>query len=428
MEVAEQKNLKGYKQTEVGYIPEDWGVAELKSVTTLLTDGAHLSPPTAKRGKPIATVENIVGNDIDVKSCRIISELDYQQLVKNNCKPSPGDVLLSKDGTIGLTLVIAKDMEIVLLSSIALIRPKKELLNSGFLREILKSSYFYKHLHSVKSGSAIKRIVLVDIRKFRLPLPPSTSEQKLIADTLFDIEEYITALDKLIEKKKKMKTATMQQLLNGRKRLPGFNDEWSQCTYGDFVFLRTAAYSRDKLSEDGEARYIHYGDIHTKWSHVLDLKVSNLPGISTTMVSSYALLQDGDLIMADASEDYEGVAKSVEIQNSDGLKIISGLHTYAMRDVKKLFAPGFKGYIHSISTVREQIKKKTVGMKVFGVSKNNLKDIAIPLPSKDEQSAIVSVLSDMQNEITILQEKRNKLAEMKLGAMQELLTGKIRLI
>ena len=166
---------QGYKQTEVGLIPEDWNIGILTNVTELITDGAHLSPPTSNSGYPIVTVENINKGYIDIPSCRIISKTDYDYLVRNNCKPLKGDVLLSKDGTIGITFTIKKNRDIVLLSSIALIRPKKNNLDGQYLSYSFESEWFYKFLNRVKGGSALKRIVLRDIAKYIIGLPPTLS-------------------------------------------------------------------------------------------------------------------------------------------------------------------------------------------------------------------------------------------------------------
>ncbi|SFT96617.1 type I restriction enzyme, S subunit [Algoriphagus locisalis] len=202
-------------------------------------------------------------------------------------------------------------------------------------------------------------------------------------------------------------------------------EDWDLRSYCDlFSFLSTATYSRADLQDDQEIRYIHYGDIHTKYDFHLDILNSNLPSISNNKLKAYSLLQEGDLVMADASEDYDGVGKSIEINNVGNRKVISGLHTFLLRDYHKRTASGFKGYLHANPFVKKQFYELATGMKVFGVSKNNLKKVFIPLPPLHEQTAIATALSDMDRYISSLEALIAKKRLIKQGAMQELLTPK----
>ncbi|MEW4924147.1 restriction endonuclease subunit S [Algibacter sp. 2305UL17-15] len=204
-------------------------------------------------------------------------------------------------------------------------------------------------------------------------------------------------------------------------------EDWDLITYDDaFLFLSTATYSRAQLSKIEPIKYIHYGDIHTRFKHFLDLK-SELPTVSEIQGKRYSLIKDGDIIMADASEDYEGVGKSVEVINSNSLKAISGLHTFLFRDKNGHFANGFKAYISENILVKNSFKRLTTGMKVFGVSKTNLKTILIPKPPLNEQKSIAEVLIDTVLLIKNLNTVISKKKAIKQGAMQELLTGKKRL-
>ena len=134
------------------------------------------------------------------------------------------------------------------------------------------------------------------------------------------------------------------------------------------------------------------------------------------------------MVMADASEDYGGIGKSFEILNVGTRRIIAGLHTFLLRGDKELLADGFKGYLQFIPDVKAQLVKLATGISVYGVSKHNVRSIEVRLPDVPEESAIASVLSDMQAEITLLETRRDKARTIKQGMMQELLTGKIRLI
>ena len=205
-------------------------------------------------------------------------------------------------------------------------------------------------------------------------------------------------------------------------------EDWGVITFDNaFNFLSTASYSRDQLSNNEEILYVHYGDIHTTFNHFLDFTKANLPSISNIQLKKYSLIKEGDLIIVDASEDYAGISKSVEVKNLEDKKSISGLHTFLLRDKNNNFVNGFKGYIHVNRLVKSQYDRLATGLKVYGVSKSNLKLVQIPLPPKPEQINIASTLSDTDVLIESFDKLIVKKKNIKQGAMQELLTGKRRL-
>lgn len=206
-------------------------------------------------------------------------------------------------------------------------------------------------------------------------------------------------------------------------------EDWDVISYGEaFDFLSTASYSRADLSDNDEVFYVHYGDIHTTWNHFLDFKKYTLPTIEKIKVKNYSFIKDGDLIMADASEDYGGIGKSIEVKNITTNKAISGLHTFLLRGKEGIFVDGFKGYIHSNRVVKTSMERLATGLKVYGVSKTNLKTIQIPRPTLPEQSTIATILSDTDALIEHLEKLIAKKIAIKQGTMQQLLTGKKRLL
>jgi len=205
-------------------------------------------------------------------------------------------------------------------------------------------------------------------------------------------------------------------------------EDWRVITFGEaFSFLSTGNNSRSETKEQGTIQYIHYGDIHTKWRYVLDCDNDNIPFIDEIKVKSLPKLEEGDLIIADASEDYEGIGVSVEIKNIKNRKIVSGLHTFLLRGDKRIFVDGFKGYIQAMKPVKNELRKIATGISVYGISKNNLKNVLIPVPTLSEQKAIAKALSDIDNLITSLEKLIDKKRKIKQGTMQQLLTGKKRL-
>jgi type I restriction enzyme S subunit len=261
-----------------------------------------------------------------------------------------------------------------------------------------------------------------------LQVPPP-AEQRAIAEALSDVDGLIEALDKLIAKKQAIKQATLQQLLTGKTRLPGFSGEWETKRIGDIsTCLSTANNPRADLSDDGDVEYIHYGDIHAHAKPILDCRNSGLPRIDRERIGNAARLEDGDLVIVDASEDLEGVGKSFEVQGVAGRTIVAGLHTILCRGNPDHWAMGFKAYLQFIPAFKSALVRVATGISVYAVSKKQLAVIELALPPVREQQAIVAVVSDMDAEITALEQRRDKTKQIKQGMMQQLLTGKVRLL
>jgi type I restriction enzyme S subunit len=199
-------------------------------------------------------------------------------------------------------------------------------------------------------------------------------------------------------------------------------NEWTPKTYGElFQFLNTSSFSRDELSEEGDVRCVHYGDIHTKYHQFLDFSNGFNSFIDLERGKKYPFVKDGDIIMADASEDYSGIGKSVEVKNLGDKLAISGLHTFLLRDKNGDFEDGFKAYIHSMAPVKKSMDRLATGLKVYGVSKANLKTVLVPVPPPKEQKAIATALSDVDTLITNLDKLIAKKKAIKQGVMQRLL-------
>lgn len=206
-----------------------------------------------------------------------------------------------------------------------------------------------------------------------------------------------------------------------------------------FSFLKTFSYSRDQLTDEktvDEIQYIHYGDIHAKFENeVLDFESEKripylLDGIITKNESeeeNFPLLMDGDLIIADASEDYEGVCNCVELKNLNGRKIISGLHTFAVRSNNREIGIGFRTYTLNNHQVVRELRRIATGISVYSVSKTNLSKVKLPLPPLPEQKAIAHLLGLMDSAINTTNKLIDKKELQNKWLMQNLLTGKKRL-
>ena len=205
-------------------------------------------------------------------------------------------------------------------------------------------------------------------------------------------------------------------------------EDWSVFSIGElFDYLRTASNSRSDLGDAGVVAYVHYGDIHTRFHHFIDFSRDNVPRLLADKSVTAAWLRDGDLIVADASEDEAGVGKSVEVRNLGTTEAISGLHTFLLRAKDRRVLDGYRGYLLEKESVKGQLRRFATGLKVFGISKQALGDVRIPLPLLAEQRAIAEALSDVDGLLAALEALIAKKRAIKQATMQQLLTGKTRL-
>jgi type I restriction enzyme S subunit len=158
----------------------------------------------------------------------------------------------------------------------------------------------------------------------------------------------------------------------------------------------------------------------------LDLSKAALPCITQEMAFRFTKIKDGDLIISDASEDYEGVGKVIEISNVSDKEVIAGLHTLHLRLKNDDYINGFKGYIFNHPRVRNLLLRSATGIKVYSVSKSGLKKILLPIPTKQEQTDIVIKLDKLRTIILNKDIKLSTLQRLKKSLMQNLLTGKVR--
>ena len=235
------------------------------------------------------------------------------------------------------------------------------------------------------------------LRMIKVAVPPLLEQQK-IASILSGVDALVEGTRQAADRAEKLKRGLMQTLLTrgightrfrkvpwlfGREiEIP---EEWRIIQFHQvFDYLKTGTNSRGDLNENGDIMYVHYGDIHSKWHLVLDCSLSDIPLIDKDKVGNLSLLKNGDLVIADASEDHEGSGASILVKNVNK-KIVSGLHTIALRDTSQSTQLDFRAYITSIRLVKIQIIAYVTGISVYGLSKKNLGQIKIPLPSLTEQ-------------------------------------------
>ena len=264
------------------------------------------------------------------------------------------------------------------------------------------------------------------IKNFKI-LWPDELEQQKIAAILSTQDKVIELKEKLLAQKQQQKKYLMQQLLTGKKRLPGFNEKWKVEKFSEiFDFLSTNTLSRDNLFEGvGAIQNIHYGDILTKFDEVIDLDCVCLPSIKESAIpNNCATVKSGDIIIADTAEDLTA-GKAVEVQNIGDRVIYSGLHTMLCRPKEQLFSDGWLGFYMNSEAYHKQLIPYIAGVKVMAISKSNIVKTYIAIPSKAEQAAIVEILSTADHEIDLLHKSIEAEKQKKKALMQLLLTGKV---
>lgn len=264
------------------------------------------------------------------------------------------------------------------------------------------------------------------VKGYKILIPP-LPEQRKIAEVLSTWDRAIEKQTQLVEKLELRKKGLMQQLLTGRKRLPGFVEEWKKARLGDVAsFLNNNTLSREKLSfTEGFILNIHYGDVLIKFPTILDVSLEKIPfvnGNEDFVVKDY--VNDGDIIMADTAEDGT-VGKVCEAMNVGNNKVVSGLHTILIHPTTK-FAPMFLGYYLNSNEYHKQILSIMQGIKVYSITKDALRKTYIKIPCLAEQNAIAKILSSCDKEISLANRKLNILHQEKKGLMQVLLIGKKR--
>lgn len=287
-----------------------------------------------------------------------------------------------------------------------------------------------KSLNSDKIGTTLSYIKINNLIDYKFLAPKDEKEQNKIVEALDSIENNINSLKKLIFKKQLIKQGTIQNLLTGKKRLPGFNNKWDSKSMGElFKFSGGLSISRDNLGNSGYL-YLHYGDIHlsNKTFVNLEKEFNNLPRFDTDKVPKNKLLNHGDIVFVDASEDLDGVNKHWVVENPKNIPFIAGSHTLVARNSTNMLNIDFTKYCFLLEKVKKQFQTYAVGTKVSGVNKTSIKKIILSFPvDLNEQKAIANVLLAMDKELDGLNLKLEKLKLLKQGMEEQLLTGKIRL-
>ena len=303
-------------------------------------------------------------------------------------------------------------------------RPTDQSIENQFKRYCFAAKYFRQQ---VTTRASYTTRALTNGRSLSAALlaRPPRHEQRAIATALSDVDALLIGLDRLIAKKRDLKQAAMQQLLTGQTRLPGFHGEWEVKTLGDLGSTFGGLTGKTKADfGDGAAQYVSFMNVMT--NVVIDCCIFERVRVSPT--ESQNRVMKGDLLFNGSSETPEEVAMcAVLMSDLPGLFLNSFCFGFRFRDNAE--ADGlFLAYYLRNSEGRELMKSLAQGSTRYNLSKVALLKAPLRLPSLPEQTAIAAVLSDMDAELAALEARRDKTRYLKQAIMQELLTGKTRLV
>lgn len=416
--MSEQKIPQGYKQTEVGVIPEDWLVEPLENFTSFISYGFTNPMPTTSSGPYMITAKDIDNGQIQYKGARTTDTLAFNKLLTPKSKPKKGDLLLTKDGTLG-RLALVDDQLICINQSVAILRPNHKIV-AQFFKLLLESPLYQERMFDDAGGSTIKHIYITIVNKMPLGLPANHEEQTLIATALSDVDTLISELEKLISKKQAIKAATMQQLLTGKTRLPQFalHEDGTKKGYKQSELGEVPEdWEIDKI---GNVVSITTGDKNTQDKVTDGLYPFFVRSQQVEKINSFSF--DGEAVLT--AGDGVGTGKIFHYING---KFDFHQRVYLMHNFfEKL--DGYYFYIFFSNHFYERIMSMTAKSSVDSVRREMIADMPIILPTKQEQTAIAKILSDMDSEIQALEKRLVKTGQIKQGMMQELLMGKTRLL
>ena len=389
----------GYKQTEVGVIPEEWEVGALESVARIIDPQPdHRTPPETAGGEPYIGISDFIDYcTVDWDSSRkIVSRAIDKQL--SSFQVRPGDIIFGKIGTIGSPKFLPTvPFRFGLSANVLLIQSRIE---PNFVMSWLRSKTCQRAVTGELHSTSQAAFGINKMRRVMMPLP-SEAEQRAIAAALSDADGLLGGLDRLIAKKRDLKQAAMQQLLTAQTRLPGFHGEWEVKRLGEIAHIKTGSRSNEDKVEDGQYPFFVRSEFVER-------------------INSY-------------SHDCEAILVPGEGRIGDIFHYINGrfdVHQRVYAITK--FTPDISGrFIHFYlsKSFGAWAMQNTVKATVDSLRLPTFQtfEMRIP-PTKAEQTAIAEVLTEMDAELTALEQRREKTRALKQAMMQELLTGRTRLV
>lgn len=404
----------GYKRSEVGVVPKDWVCDRLGKHCERITKGTtptSVGRPFAASGVHFLKAEAIAEDGKTIPGKIAFIDASTHMLLARS-QLAAGDVLISIAGVLGrVGRVCENDLPANTNQALAIVRVSRDsILGRDYLFWCLHSDIVAKQIRDINVQAAQANISLQNVRDFILPLP-TAPEQRAIAGALSDVDGLLGALEALIAKKWAIKQAAMQQLLTGRTRLPGFNGPWETKRLGEIAVIemgRTPSRSNAALWGVGHV-WLSIADLHGKVVSESKEQITDLAASSMTPVPEGTLLMSfklsiGRLCFAGCDLfTNEAICSFAQVQ----------------ADANYLY--------YALSRTDFSVYGKQA-VKGYTLNSESLRVVEVVLPERSEQTAIATVLSDMDAEIAALERRRDKTRVIKQGMMQQLLTGRVRLV
>lgn len=413
--------------------------AQLHDVTRRITDGSHFSPTPREVGYLIANVKDMKSGEIDFNTCTRISAAAYRELKATGCTIKNGNVLLSKDGTVGRVVVYKQDDEIGALSSICIIEPTDQ-LDAAFLGQALQSEGCARQYDNFMSGSALRRLVLRDIRSIKVPLP-KPELQRSIAKVLDTLDTAIHETEAIIAKLKAVKQGLLHDLLtrgidaNGELRPPQAEvphlykesplgwipKEW------DVVTLESVSRAVTSGSRDWARFYADSGALFVRISNLTREHI-NFRYESTMYVrpprnadGQRTRLESGDILISITAD--LGIVGVVP----EGLgEAYINQHIALVRPDLDAVNSRFVGHYLAGPIAQTYISKLNDAGAKAGLNLPTIRRLVAVEPLRPEQDLIAARLDEIDNRIQNATSESAKLRELKAGLMDDLITGRVR--
>ena len=417
---------QGYKQTELGIIPEDWEVQSFSQVFDMYPNNTY---PRDCMNDGHGTIRNIHYGDVlikyptvvDVDKCSI-PYLNEGIKIKTQKFVQSGDVIIAdtaEDETVGKSVEIKNAINAKIVAGLHTFfcRPIRTFA-IGWLGYYLNSSNYHNQLLPYITGIKVSSISRGSIQETKLLVPP-VAEQRAIAEALSDIDGLIAALDKKIAKKRLIKQGTMQQLLTGKKRLPGFTDPWVEKKFSDLYRYASEGGTPDtnniKFYANGDIPFVKIEDTEIKYIESCNSFITN-EGINN---SSAWIVPVNSIIYTNGATIGNVSINKIPVATKQG---ILGIIPSSIIDLEFMY------YLLLSQNFKREVDSRQAKGTFATIILKSLDEILIYLPPNQmEQIAIATILSDMDKEIVDLEAKRDKYRLLKSGMMQKLLTGQIRL-
>lgn len=431
-----------YRKTEIGLIPDDWCLDRLGNLGKF-KNGINKSADDFGFGFPFVNLMDVFGKP-EVKGNEDFGLINSSELDKKEYAVNKGDVLFIRSSVkpsgVGLTTVVLSDLKETVYSGFLIRFRSNEQLVTEFKKHCFYEQAFRSRIISGSTVSANTNINQDTLKEILIAFPSSKDEQIAIANALSDVDALIEELEKLIAKKQAIKTATMQQLLTGRTRLPPFGFEKS----AHHPNGRKKGYKPSELGEIPEDWEIY------PLSSICDVRDGThdspkYKGNGIPLVTSKNIVNDV-LDMTDVSlisfEDAFEINKRSKVDKGDVIMSMIGsvgsavllrqAPEFCIKNVA-LFKPRNVLGEFLVQLIRSKVFQDYLANSMDGgiqkfVSLGTLRSMEIALPTKEEQSTLATILCDMDEEIQTLDQRLNKTRQIKQGMMQELLTGKTRLV